>query len=174
MASLNRVLLIGNLTRDPELRYTPGGSAVCEFGLAMNRSWKGQDGAKQEETTFVDITAWGKTAELANQFLNKGRRVFIEGRLKYDQWTSQEGQKRSKLTVVAESLQFLDSRGEGGGGGGGGAGGGAAGGNAGSQRGQAPAARSGGSRGGDYDYGGHGGNMADEGGGGEGGEDVPF
>lgn len=118
MASLNRVLLIGNLTRDPELRYTPSGSAVADFGLAMNRVWKGQDGARQEETTFVDITAWGKTAELAKQYLSKGRRVFVEGRLKLDQWTSQEGQKRSKLSVVAETLQFLDARGEGGEGGG--------------------------------------------------------
>jgi single-strand DNA-binding protein len=115
MASLNKVMLIGNLTRDPELRYTPSGSAVCEFGLAMNRAWKSQDGNKQEETTFVDITAWGKTAEFVNQYLTKGRRIFVEGRLKYDQWTSPEGQKRSKLTVVAETVQFLDAKGDGGG-----------------------------------------------------------
>lgn len=118
MANLNRVLLIGNLTRDPELRYTPSGSAVAEFGMAINRFWKGQDGNRQEETTFVDITAWGRHAELANQYLSKGRRVFVEGRLKLDQWTSPEGQKRSKLSVVAENIQFLDTRGEGGGAGG--------------------------------------------------------
>lgn len=117
MASLNKVMLIGNLTRDPELRYTPSGSAVCEFGMAVNRVWKSQDGNKQEEATFIDITTWGKTAEFVNQYLAKGRRIFVEGRLKYDQWTSPEGQKRSKLTVVAETVQFLDSRGEGGGGG---------------------------------------------------------
>lgn len=113
MANLNRVLLIGNLTRNPELRYTPNGHPVAEFGLAINRFWKGQDGSKQEETTFVDITAWGRTAELANQYLTKGRRVFIEGRLKYDQWTTAEGQKRSKLSVVADNLQFLDSKSDG-------------------------------------------------------------
>jgi single-strand DNA-binding protein len=114
MANLNRVLLIGNLTRDPELRYTPSGSAVAEFGMAMNRFWKGQDGSRQEETTFVDVTSWGRQAELANQYLTKGRRVFVEGRLKLDQWTTPDGQKRSKLSVVAENIQFLDSRGEGG------------------------------------------------------------
>ncbi|QDU63760.1 Single-stranded DNA-binding protein [Planctomycetes bacterium Pan216] len=122
MANLNKVLLIGRLTRDPELRYTPSGTAVSDLGLAVNNYRKGQDGQRQEETVFVDVTAWGRTAELANQYLAKGRQVFVEGRLKFDQWTSQEGQKRSKLNVVAENLQFLDSRGEGGppGGGGGG------------------------------------------------------
>jgi single-strand DNA-binding protein len=112
MASMNKVLLMGNLTRDPELRYTPGGSAVAEFGIAVNRTYKGQDGSKQEEATFVEITAWGRTAELAKQYLGKGRRVFIEGRLKFDQWTSPEGQKRSKLSVVCENLQFMESRGD--------------------------------------------------------------
>jgi single-strand DNA-binding protein len=120
MASLNRVLLMGNLTRDPELRQTPSGTQVCEFGLAMNRQWRGQDGSKQEEVTFVDITAFAKTAELVSSYLSKGRRVFVEGRLKYDQWTSPEGQKRSKLSVVAENVTFLDSRQDGQGSGGGG------------------------------------------------------
>lgn len=107
MANLNKVLLIGRLTRDPELRYTPSGTPLCEFGLAVNRFFKGKDGARQEETTFVDVTAWSRTAELANQYLKKGRQAFVEGYLKLDQWTTPEGQKRSKLSVVADSLQFL-------------------------------------------------------------------
>lgn len=119
MANLNKVLLIGRLTRDPELRYTPSGAAVAEFGLAVNRFFKGKDGNRQEDTTFVDITAWGKTAELAQQYLKKGRQVFIEGYLKLDQWTSNEGQKRSKLSVVADNVQFLDGRDGGSDGGGG-------------------------------------------------------
>lgn len=119
MANLNKVLLIGRLTRDPELRHTPSGAAVADFGLAVNRFYKGQDGSRQEETAFVDVTAWGKQAELASQYLQKGRQVFIEGRLQFRQWTSPEGQKRSKLDVVIENMQFLDSRGEGGEGGGG-------------------------------------------------------
>ncbi len=109
MANLNKVLLIGRLTRDPELRYTPSGTPLCEFGLAVNRFFKGKDGSRQEETTFVDVTAWSRTAELANQYLKKGRQAFVEGYLKFDQWTTPEGQKRSKLSVVADSLQFLDS-----------------------------------------------------------------
>lgn len=111
MANLNRVLLIGRLTRDPELRYTAGGTPVADFGVAVNRFRKNPDGTTQEETTFVDITTWSRTAELASQYLAKGRQVFIEGRLKFDQWTSPEGQKRSKLTVVADNLQFLDAKG---------------------------------------------------------------
>ncbi|MFO0945894.1 MAG: single-stranded DNA-binding protein [Planctomycetota bacterium] len=152
MANLNKVLLVGNLTRDPELRYTPSGSAVCEFGVAVNRSWKGQDGSKQEETTFVDITSWGKQAEFINQYFRKGRRIFIEGRLKLDQWTSPEGQKRSKLSVVAENVQFFDSKMEGQGGGP------PSGGSYGQGRG-APAGRQGGAPMGsnDNDFGGHGG-----------------
>jgi single-strand DNA-binding protein len=110
MAGLNRVFLMGNLTRNPELRYTPSGAPVAEFGLAVNRVFKGQDGSTKEETTFVELTAWGRTAELANQYLSKGRRVLIEGRLKYDQWTSSDGQRRSKLSVVVENLHFVDSR----------------------------------------------------------------
>lgn len=111
MANLNRVLLIGRLTRDPELRYTATGTPVADFGLAVNRFRKNPDGTTQEETTFVDITTWSRTAELASQYLGKGRQVFVEGRLKFDQWTSPEGQKRSKLTVVADNLQFLDAKG---------------------------------------------------------------
>jgi single-strand DNA-binding protein len=111
MANLNRVLLIGRLTRDPELRYTASGTPVADFGLAVNRFRKNPDGSTQEETTFVDITTWSRTAELASQYLAKGRQVFVEGRLKFDQWTSPEGQKRSKLTVVADNLQFLDAKG---------------------------------------------------------------
>lgn len=153
MANLNKVLLVGNLTRDPELRYTPSGSAVCEFGLAVNRNWKGQDGSKQEETTFIDITSWGKQAEFINQYFRKGRRIFIEGRLKLDQWTSPEGQKRSKLSVVAENVQFFDSKMDAGG-----QSGAPSGGSYGQGRG-APAGRQSGPppRSGDDDYGGHGG-----------------
>lgn len=116
MANLNKVLLIGRLTRDPELRYTPSGTPLAEFGIAVNRFRKGQDGNRQEETAFVDITAWGKTGELAHQYLKKGRQVFIEGHLKFDSWTSQDGQKRSKLGVVVDNMQFIDSRQEEGGG----------------------------------------------------------
>lgn len=114
MASLNRVLLIGNLTRDPELRYIPSGSAVADFGVAMNRRFKRQDGSWQEETTFVDVSAWGSQGEFVKKYFSKGKSIFVEGRLKYDQWTTPEGQKRSKLTVVAESIQFVEPRQDGG------------------------------------------------------------
>jgi len=108
MANLNKVLLIGNLTRDPEVRYTPKGTAVADIGLAINRIWTNEQNQRQEETTFVDITLWGRQAELAQQYLTKGRGVFIEGRLQMDTWEDkQSGQKRSKLKVVAENLQFL-------------------------------------------------------------------
>jgi single-strand DNA-binding protein len=111
MANLNRVLLIGNLTRDPELRYTPKGTAVTEIGLAVNRIFSGEDGEKKEETTFVDVTLWARQAEIAGQYLKKGRPVFIEGRLQLDSWDDkQTGQKRSRLRVVAENLQLLGSR----------------------------------------------------------------
>jgi single-strand DNA-binding protein len=114
MANLNRVLLIGNLTRDPELRYTPKGTAVTEIGLAVNRIYSGEDGEKKEETTFVDVTLWARQAEIAGQYLKKGRPVFIEGRLQLDTWDDkQTGQKRSRLRVVAENLQLLGSRQEG-------------------------------------------------------------
>ncbi|MBO4649134.1 MAG: single-stranded DNA-binding protein [Lentisphaeria bacterium] len=110
-ASLNKVLLIGNLTRNPEIRYTPGGSAVCEFGIAINRRFMQANGQEKEETCFVDITVWGKQAESSSRFLQKGSSVLVEGRLVYDQWTEKEtGNKRSRLRVYAERVQFLDRR----------------------------------------------------------------
>ena len=120
MANLNKVMLIGNLTRDPELRYTPKGTAVADIGMAINRVWNNESGQKQEETTFVDVTLWGRQAELAEKYLGKGRGVYIEGRLQLDTWDDKEtGKKRSKLKVVGENLQFLPD-GKGGSGGGGG------------------------------------------------------
>jgi single-strand DNA-binding protein len=111
MASLNRVMLIGNLTRDPEVRYTPKGSAVADLAIAVNRNYTAESGEKREEVTYVDIVLWAKLAELAGQYLKKGRPVFIEGRLQMDQWEDkQTGQKRSRLRVVGENMQFLDSR----------------------------------------------------------------
>jgi single-strand DNA-binding protein len=107
MASLNKVFLIGNLTRDPQLRYTPSGTAVADLGIAVNRNWTGQDGQKHEEVTFVDVTLWARQAELAGEYLSKGRPVFIEGRLQLDQWQDKEGQKRQRLRVVGERMQFL-------------------------------------------------------------------
>lgn len=124
MPNLNKVMLMGNLTRDPEMRYLPSNTAVVNLGLAVNRRWRNQQtGEQQEETTFVDCEAFGKQAELLNQYMKKGRPLFIEGRLKLDQWQNREGQQRSKMKVVIEQFQFIDSRGgEGGGdmGGGGG------------------------------------------------------
>ncbi len=122
MASFNRVILLGNMTRDPEVRYTPGGTAVCEIGLAVNDRRKGADGEWFDETTFVDVTLWGKTAETCGQYLSKGSPVLIEGRLKLDTW-EQEGQKRSKMRVICERMQMVGSRNSGGGAGGGGGGG---------------------------------------------------
>jgi single-strand DNA-binding protein len=114
MANLNRVLLIGNLTRDPDLRYTPKGTAVAEIALAINRIYSGDDGERKEETTFVDITLWARLAEIAGQYLKKGRPVFIEGRLQLDTWDDkQTGQKRSRMRVVAENMQLLGNRQEG-------------------------------------------------------------
>lgn len=119
MANLNKVMLIGNLTRDPELRHTPKGTAVAEIGLAVNRQWKDEQGQKQEETTFVDVTLWGRQAELAQQYLAKGNPVYIEGRLNLDTWDDKAtGQKRSKLKVIGENLQFLSAGKSAGGGGG--------------------------------------------------------
>ena len=114
MAELNKVMMIGRLTKDPELRYTPGGAAVAEFRLATNHTYKTRDNEKREEVCFVDISIFGRTAEVAKQYLTKGREVFIEGRLKFDTWENNEGQKRSKHTVLADRLQFLGGRGEGG------------------------------------------------------------
>lgn len=123
MANYNKVLLMGNLTRDIELKYTPSNQAVANMGLAVNRRYKGADGEQREETTFVDLEAWGRTAEVMNQYLAKGRPVFIEGRLKLETWTDKDGGKRSKHRVVVESFEFIDSRGGGGAGGQGGGGG---------------------------------------------------
>jgi single-strand DNA-binding protein len=121
MASFNKVILLGNLTRDPEVRYTPKGTAVTELGMAVNRVYTAENGEKREETTFVDVTLWGRTAEIAGEYLKKGRPVFIEGRLQLDTWDDkQSGQKRSKLKVVGEGLQLIGSRPGGSGGGGGG------------------------------------------------------
>ena len=108
-ASFNKVLLMGNLTRNPELRQIPGGSSVCEFGLAINRRYS-VNGNDREETTFVDIIVWGRTAESCSRFLQKGSSVFVEGRLQLDQWEDQAGGKRSRLRVVAENVQFIGSR----------------------------------------------------------------
>jgi single-strand DNA-binding protein len=121
MASYNKVILLGNLTRDPQVKYTPSGTALAEIGLAVNRYWfDKQTNSRREETTFVDITLWGREAEVAGEYLAKGRPVLIEGRLQLDTWDDKTtGQKRSKLRVVGERMQMLGSRGEGGGGGGG-------------------------------------------------------
>jgi single-strand DNA-binding protein len=122
MASFNRVILLGNLTRDIELRYTPSQMAVTDIGLAVNDRRKNQQGEWVEETTFVDITLWGRTAEVASEYLKKGAPVLIEGRLKLDTWTGNDGQKKSKLRVVGERMQLLPRAGGPGGGGGGGGG----------------------------------------------------
>jgi single-strand DNA-binding protein len=122
--NFNKVILLGNLTRDIELRYTPSNQAVAKIGLAVNRRYKTKDGEDREETTFVDCDAWGRQAEVMSQYLAKGRPVLIEGRLKLDQWQDQDGNNRSKLGVVIDNFQFVDSRGGGGGGGGGDGGGG--------------------------------------------------
>ncbi len=114
MANLNKVFLIGNLTRDPELRMTPKGTAICSFGLALNRQFRDEAGGTREETTFVDLEAWGKTGELVSKYLFKGSPAMIEGRLRYDSWESKTGEKRSKLKVVVDNVQFLSSRGSGG------------------------------------------------------------
>lgn len=110
MASFNKVILVGNLTRDPELRYTPKGMAIAKVGLAVNRNWTSESGEKKEEVTFVDVDIFGRTAENVAQYMKKGRPILIEGRLRLDQWDDkQTGQKRSKLGVVGEVVQFLGS-----------------------------------------------------------------
>lgn len=110
MASFNKVILMGNLTRDPELRYTPKGTAIAKIGLAINHVWTNEAGEKKENVTFVDVEVFGRTAENVGQYLRKGRPVLIEGRLKLDQWDDkQTGQKKSRLGVVAEIVQFLGS-----------------------------------------------------------------
>lgn len=111
MANFNKVLLMGNLTRDPELRYTPKGTAVATIGVAVNRRWKDETGQQREETTFVDVDSFGRTAENIGQYFKKGRPIFIEGRLRYQTWEDkQSGQKRSKLSVTMENFQFVDSQ----------------------------------------------------------------
>ena len=111
MANLNRVLLIGNLTRDPEIRYTPKGTAVVDIGLAINRVLNIEEGERREEVTYVDVVLWARLAEIAAQYLKKGRPVFIEGRLQLDTWDDkQTGQKRSRMRVVAENMQLLGGK----------------------------------------------------------------
>ncbi len=160
--NFNKVMLMGNLTRDPELRHLPSGMAVANIGLAVNRRFKGQDGESREETTFIDCDAWGRTAEVMCQYLGKGKPVFVEGRLRLDEWQDKAtGDKRSKLKVVIENFQFLDSRdGAQGGGPGGGSGSGG-----GRRPAGAPAGRGAGSAGG----GGGGSNYEPMGE-----EDIPF
>ena len=116
MASFNKVILMGNLTRDPELRYTPKGTAIAKIGLAVNRVWTNEAGEKKEEVTFIDVDVFGRTAENVGQYMRKGRPLLVEGRLKLDQWDDKAtGAKRSKLGVIAETVQFLGSpAGEGG------------------------------------------------------------
>lgn len=173
MASFNKVILVGNLTRDPQVKYTPGGTAVAEIGLAVNRQWfDKQSNSRKEEVTFVDVTLWGRTAEIAGEYLGKGRPVLIEGRLQTDSWDDKEtGQKRSKLRVVCENMTMLGSRSEGGGPGGGGGGysGGQRGGNTQRGGGSGPSEQEAyGSDAGDFSYGGN------TGGGGATDDDVPF
>lgn len=117
MANFNKVILLGNLTRDPELRVTPKGTSVCQFGLAVNRVFRaGESGETQEETTFVDLEAWGRQAEVISKYVSKGNPLFVEGRLKFDSWESKEGDKRSKLKVIVENMQLMGGRSEGNGG----------------------------------------------------------
>jgi len=127
MASFNRIILMGNLTRDPQLKYLPNNTAVCEFGLAVNHRWRDRDGNQREEVCFVDVTAFGRQGEVINQYVTKGRPILVEGRLKLDTWTAQDGGKRSKHSVIVDNFQFVGAR-EGGGGPGGGGGGGGGGG----------------------------------------------
>ncbi len=117
MPNLNKVMLMGNLTRDPEIKYTPKGTAIANFGIAVNRTYTPEGGEKREEVTFIDLEAFGRTAEVIGEYFKKGRPIFIEGRLKLDQWDDKTtGKKMSKLRVVVDSFEFLGSR-EGGGGG---------------------------------------------------------
>ncbi|WP_432800067.1 single-stranded DNA-binding protein [Poriferisphaera sp. WC338] len=122
MPNLNKVMLMGNLTRDPEMRFLPNSNmAVVNFGLAINRTWYNKNtNEKQEETTFIDVEAFGKQAEILNQYVSKGRPIFIEGRLKLDQWQDQQGNNRSKIKIICEKFEFLGGRDQGGQGGGGG------------------------------------------------------
>ncbi len=121
MADLNKVMLIGNLTRDPEVRYTPKGTAVGDLAIALNNTYKSPDGQTREEVCYVDIVAWDRQAEVCKEYLKKGAPIFVEGRLQLDQWETKEGEKRSRLRVRAERIQFLSGRRDGPGGGEGGA-----------------------------------------------------
>jgi single-strand DNA-binding protein len=112
VASFNKVMLMGNLTRDPELRYTSGGQAVCNFSLAINRYFNDKQGERKEETTFMRVTVWGKQGENCAQYLTKGRSAFVEGRLQSRSWETEDGQKRSAVDVVADSVQFIGGRGD--------------------------------------------------------------
>lgn len=111
MAKLNKVFLIGNLTRDPELRYTPSGTAIVGFGIAINRTWKTPDGEKKEDVCYVDINMFGRRAEIINEHFTKGNPIFVEGRLQFQQWETRDGQKRNALRVVAEDFQFIGAKG---------------------------------------------------------------
>lgn len=113
MASFNKVILLGNLTRDPETRVTASGMTICKLGMAVSRAYSTKDGERKEETTFVDIDAFGKQAEVITKYMRKGRPLMVEGRLKLDQWEGNDGQKRSKLSVVLENFQFVGGRDEG-------------------------------------------------------------
>jgi len=117
MPNLNKVQLMGNIIRDPEVRYTPKGTAVTDIGLAINRNYSTDDGERREETTFVDITFWGRQAEVIGEYMKKGRPLYVEGRLQLDQWEDKNsGQQRSRLKVIGDNFQFLGGRGGGGGG----------------------------------------------------------
>ncbi len=114
MANYNKVILAGNITRDPQLKYLPSQTAVCEFGLAINHRWRSQDGEQREDTCFIDCSVFGKQAETFNQYMSKGRSVLVEGRLRLDRWEDKDGQKRSKHHVSVQSFQFLGQGGQGG------------------------------------------------------------
>jgi len=113
MANFNKVILIGNMTRDPEVRYMPSGTAVVQFGLAVNRTWRSSEGENREETLFIDITAFGRRGEVISEYFHKGDPILIEGRLKLDSWQGQDGQRRTKHTVVMENFEFLSRGGRG-------------------------------------------------------------
>lgn len=117
MASVNKVILLGNLTRDPELRVTNSGLNICKFSVATSRRFKGSDGSTKEETAFIDVDAFGKQAEVISQYFSKGKPIYVEGRLKLDQWETPNGEKRSKLGVTMEAFQFVGTKSDSAGGG---------------------------------------------------------
>lgn len=117
MANFNKVILAGNLTRDPQLSVLPSNTPVCEFGMAINRKWRGQDGEMRDETCFVDLRMYGRRADVINKYMSKGKPIMVEGRLKYDQWEGKDGGKRSKLYVIVDNFEFLGTGGGGSGGG---------------------------------------------------------